>query len=71
MHVGFLIGLEVVNREGEPLGTVAEMIYTGPIDAFFDQVTVNDADPAKRQFRLSLLARLRDAQLAAPAPFSA
>lgn len=32
-----------------------------PIDAFFDQVTVNDADPAKRTFRLNLLARLRDA----------
>ncbi|MEJ6009100.1 glycine--tRNA ligase subunit beta [Novosphingobium aquae] len=33
----------------------------GPIDAFFDQVTVNDADQAKRAYRLSLLARLRDA----------
>ncbi|WP_310531693.1 glycine--tRNA ligase subunit beta [Novosphingobium sp.] len=33
----------------------------GPIDAFFDQVTVNDADPAKRAYRLSLLAQLRDA----------
>ncbi len=32
-----------------------------PIDAFFEQVTVNDADPEKRTFRLSLLARLRDA----------
>ncbi|MFZ5744206.1 MAG: glycine--tRNA ligase subunit beta [Pseudomonadota bacterium] len=32
-----------------------------PIDAFFEQVTVNDADPAKRSFRLNLLARLRDA----------
>lgn len=32
-----------------------------PIDAFFDEVTVNDADPAKRAFRLTLLARLRDA----------
>ncbi len=32
-----------------------------PIDAFFEQVTVNDADPAKRTFRLNLLARLRDA----------
>ncbi len=32
-----------------------------PIDAFFESVTVNDADPAKRQYRLSLLARLRDA----------
>lgn len=32
-----------------------------PIDAFFEQVTVNDADRAKRTFRLNLLARLRDA----------
>jgi len=32
-----------------------------PIDTFFEEVTVNDADPAKRAFRLSLLARFRDA----------
>ena len=32
-----------------------------PIDAFFDNVTVNDSDPAKRAARLSLLARVRDA----------
>lgn len=32
-----------------------------PIDAFFDSVTVNDADPAKRTTRLALLARVRDA----------
>lgn len=32
-----------------------------PIDAFFDGVMVNDEDPAKRAFRLGLLARLRDA----------
>ena len=32
-----------------------------PIDAFFDNVTVNDADPAKRSARLKLLARFRDA----------
>ena len=32
-----------------------------PIDAFFEEVTVNDADPAKRQARLSLLAQFRDA----------
>ncbi|MFZ5747270.1 MAG: DALR anticodon-binding domain-containing protein, partial [Pseudomonadota bacterium] len=32
-----------------------------PIDAFFDQVTVNDADPVKRDARLALLARMRDA----------
>ena len=33
----------------------------GPIDAFFEEVTVNDADPAKRSARLALLARLRAA----------
>ena len=32
-----------------------------PIDAFFDAVTVNDPDPAKRDARLALLARFRDA----------
>ena len=32
-----------------------------PIDAFFEQVTVNDADDQKRKSRLALLARLRDA----------
>ncbi|MCJ8155925.1 glycine--tRNA ligase subunit beta [Sphingomonas sp. LaA6.9] len=32
-----------------------------PIDAFFDKVTVNDSDPAKRSARLATLARVRDA----------
>jgi len=32
-----------------------------PVDAFFDHVTVNDADPLKREARLTLLARIRDA----------
>jgi len=32
-----------------------------PVDAFFDKVTVNDPDPAKREARLGLLARMRDA----------
>jgi glycyl-tRNA synthetase beta chain len=32
-----------------------------PIDSFFDHVTVNDADPAKRARRLDLLMRFRDA----------
>ena len=32
-----------------------------PIDAFFDKVTVNDPDGAKRARRLSLLASFRDA----------
>jgi glycyl-tRNA synthetase beta chain len=33
----------------------------GPVDAFFDKVTVNDPDPVKREARLGLLARVRDA----------
>ena len=33
----------------------------GPIDAFFDKVTVNDPDPGTRKRRLNLLARFRDA----------
>jgi glycyl-tRNA synthetase beta chain len=32
-----------------------------PIDRFFDTVTVNDSDPAKRSARLDLLARFRNA----------
>ncbi|MBO9670042.1 MAG: glycine--tRNA ligase subunit beta [Sphingobium sp.] len=32
-----------------------------PIDAFFEAVTVNDADPAKRESRLNLLTRIRAA----------
>jgi glycyl-tRNA synthetase beta chain len=33
----------------------------GPVDAFFDTVTVNDPDPAKRAARLDLLTRIRNA----------
>jgi glycyl-tRNA synthetase beta chain len=33
----------------------------GPIDSFFEQVTVNDPDQSKRTRRLNLLARFRDA----------
>ncbi len=32
-----------------------------PVDVFFEKVTVNDADPAKRAARLDLLTRMRDA----------
>ncbi|HYW17664.1 MAG TPA: glycine--tRNA ligase subunit beta [Allosphingosinicella sp.] len=32
-----------------------------PVDSFFDKVIVNDPDPAKREARLALLARMRDA----------
>ncbi|HEX6375452.1 MAG TPA: glycine--tRNA ligase subunit beta [Allosphingosinicella sp.] len=33
----------------------------GPVDSFFDKVTVNDPHPDKREARLALLARMRDA----------
>jgi glycyl-tRNA synthetase beta chain len=33
----------------------------GPIDSFFDHVTVNDPEPATRERRLNLLLRFRDA----------
>ena len=33
----------------------------GPIDQFFEDVTVNDDDEAKREARLALLARFRNA----------
>jgi len=33
----------------------------GPVDSFFDKVTVNDPYPVKREARLTLLARMRDA----------
>jgi glycyl-tRNA synthetase beta chain len=36
-------------------------VLRGPIDAFFDQVTVNDPAPEVRRRRLNLLARFRDA----------
>ena len=36
-------------------------VLRAPIDAFFEHVTVNDADANKRASRLDLLARFRDA----------
>jgi len=33
----------------------------GPVDVFFDKVIVNDPDPATRELRLNLLARVRNA----------
>jgi glycyl-tRNA synthetase beta chain len=57
--------------EPEASGAIASENFTGamaalaslrqPIDEFFDHVTVNDADPAKRERRLNLLMRFRDA----------
>jgi glycyl-tRNA synthetase beta chain len=36
----------------------------GPVDAFFDKVTVNADDPSFRENRLKLLNRIRAATLA-------
>jgi glycyl-tRNA synthetase beta chain len=59
------------NAEPHAVEAIAEEDFTGamaalstlrgPIDAFFDRVTVNDPEPAVRARRLNLLARFRDA----------
>jgi glycyl-tRNA synthetase beta chain len=52
---------QAVEREDFEAAMAALATLRAPIDAFFDAVTVNDADPAKRTARLALLARIRDA----------
>lgn len=52
---------QAVSAEDFAAAMAALATLRAPIDAFFDQVTVNDADTAKRSNRLSLLARFRDA----------
>lgn len=52
---------EALAREDFAGAMAALATLRGPIDAFFDKVTVNDADPAKRQARLTLLDRFRAA----------
>jgi glycyl-tRNA synthetase beta chain len=52
---------DAVARQDFEAAMAALATLRAPIDAFFDQVTVNDADPAKRTARLALLARIRDA----------
>ncbi len=52
---------QAVAREDFEGAMAALATLRAPIDAFFDDVTVNDADPAKRAARLALLARVRDA----------
>ena len=44
-----------------PAAMAALASLRGPIDAFFDKVTVNDPDAGVRARRLNLLARFRDA----------
>jgi glycyl-tRNA synthetase beta chain len=50
----------VANEDFEAAMTALATLRA-PIDAFFEGVTVNDADPAKRAARLALLARVRAA----------
>jgi glycyl-tRNA synthetase beta chain len=52
---------DAIAREDFEAAMAALATLRAPIDSFFDQVTVNDADPAKRAGRLALLARVRDA----------
>ena len=54
-------------RFGEAMSAMARL--RGPVDAFFDKVTVNAPDAALRENRLKLLARLRET-LHAVADFS-
>lgn len=52
---------EAVEQEDFSKAMTALATLRAPIDAFFDTVTVNDADEKKRTMRLSLLAQFRDA----------
>ncbi|GAA4036555.1 glycine--tRNA ligase subunit beta [Sphingomonas rosea] len=49
--------------EAEDFGAAMAALASlrGPIDAFFEEVTVNDPDPAVRRRRLNLLARFKNA----------
>jgi glycyl-tRNA synthetase beta chain len=50
-----------IDKEDFTTAMAALASLRGPIDAFFDHVTVNDPDAAKREQRLNLLMRFRDA----------
>ncbi|MBS0285406.1 MAG: glycine--tRNA ligase subunit beta, partial [Proteobacteria bacterium] len=52
---------DAVRNEDFEAAMAALATLRAPIDAFFETVTVNDADPAKRDARLALLARVRAA----------
>jgi glycyl-tRNA synthetase beta chain len=52
---------KAVEKEDFTAAMAALASLRGPIDAFFDHVTVNDPDKAKRARRLDLLMRFRDA----------
>jgi glycyl-tRNA synthetase beta chain len=50
-----------IEKEDFTAAMAALASLRGPFDDFFDHVTVNDPDPAKRERRLNLLMRFRDA----------
>ncbi|PZQ53955.1 MAG: glycine--tRNA ligase subunit beta [Novosphingobium pentaromativorans] len=52
---------QAVSAEDFAAAMTALASLRAPIDAFFEDVTVNDADPIKRQARLALLDRFRAA----------
>jgi glycyl-tRNA synthetase beta chain len=52
---------DAIDREDFTAAMAALASLRKPIDDFFDHVTVNDADSAKRERRLNLLMRFRDA----------
>jgi glycyl-tRNA synthetase beta chain len=52
--------IQAVSTEAFTAAMSALASLRGPIDAFFDKVTVNDADSSIRARRLNLLARFRD-----------
>jgi glycyl-tRNA synthetase beta chain len=52
---------KAIEKEDFTAAMAALATLRSPIDAFFDHVTVNDPDAAKRARRLDLLMRFRDA----------
>ena len=52
---------QAIEKEDFAAAMSALASLRAPIDAFFDEVTVNDADENKRASRLDLLARFRAA----------
>ncbi|MFL6739050.1 MAG: glycine--tRNA ligase subunit beta [Sphingomicrobium sp.] len=52
--------IKAITDEDFTAAMAALATLRGPIDAFFDKVTVNDPDPETRRRRLNLLQRFRD-----------
>jgi len=55
------LALDAIGREDFEGAMAALATLRAPVDAFFEKVTVNDPDPARREARLNLLARMRAA----------